>query len=102
MRVALHASDGTDRVEERSGSTYLVYILEESCTCPDRHPRCKRRRRVECELVIAPTSMASSYFLTQHGLTAIPIDELPLGVRSQLADELDEPIETFDLIQLGK
>jgi hypothetical protein len=53
-------------------------------------------------IVIAPTSLASSYFLTQHGLTAIPIDELVPAVRSRLAGALDKPIETFDLIQIGK
>ncbi|WP_135304826.1 hypothetical protein [Haloarcula amylovorans] len=52
--------------------------------------------------VIAPTSLASSYFLTQHVLTAIPVDELLPGVRSKLADGLDTAIETFDLIQIGK
>jgi len=53
-------------------------------------------------IVISPTSMASSYFLTQHALTAIPVDELAPAVRSQLANALDTPIETFDLIQIGK
>jgi len=53
-------------------------------------------------IVMAPTSLASSYFLTQHALTTIPIDELSPGVRSKLADALDNPIEAFDLIQIGK
>ncbi|QIB79548.1 hypothetical protein G3A49_16130 [Haloferax volcanii] len=53
-------------------------------------------------IIIAPTSLASSYFLTQHPLTAIPIDELAPGIRSTLADALDTPIEAFDLIQIGK
>jgi hypothetical protein len=53
-------------------------------------------------IVIAPTSLASSYFLTQHSLTAIPVDELAPGVRSTVADGLDTPIEGFDLIQIGK
>jgi hypothetical protein len=51
---------------------------------------------------IAPTSLASSYFLTQHTLTAIPVDELTPAVRSQLADELDGPLEAFDIVQIGK
>lgn len=50
MSVSLHASDGTYRVEKQNGSTYLVDVLEDSCTCPDRHGRCKHRRRVEREL----------------------------------------------------
>lgn len=53
-------------------------------------------------IVIAPTSLASSYFITQHTLTAIPVEELGSEVRSKLADKLDTPIETFDLIQIGK
>jgi hypothetical protein len=53
-------------------------------------------------IVIAPTSLASSYFLTQHALTAIPVDELVPTVRSNLADALDTPIEMFELIQIGK
>ena len=53
-------------------------------------------------IVITPTSLASSYFLIQHPLTAIPVDELAPGVRSTLADALDIPIEGFDFIQIGK
>jgi hypothetical protein len=53
-------------------------------------------------IVIAPTSMASSYFLTQHALTAVGVDDLAPVVRSQLAGVLDKPIETFDVIQIGK
>lgn len=40
--------------------------------------------------------------ITQHTLTAIPVEELGSEVRSKLADKLDTPIETFDLIQIGK
>lgn len=53
-------------------------------------------------IIIAPTSLASSYFLTQHPLTAIPVDEIALEVRSNLADALDPPTETFDFIQIGR
>lgn len=53
-------------------------------------------------VVIAPTSMASSYSLTQHVLTAIPIDDLSPTVKARLADTLDAPIESYDLIQVGK
>lgn len=52
MTVSLHASDGTYRVEKQNGSTYLVDVLEATCTCPDRHRRCKHRRRVERELAL--------------------------------------------------
>ncbi|MCT9098167.1 hypothetical protein [Haloarchaeobius sp. HME9146] len=53
-------------------------------------------------IVIAPTSMASSYFLTQHGLTVIPIGELSPTVQSQLSEVRDVPIEAFEFIQIGK
>jgi len=53
-------------------------------------------------IVIAPTSLATSYRLTQHTLTAIPVDSLPVTVREQVGDELDAPIETFELIQISK
>jgi hypothetical protein len=53
-------------------------------------------------IVIVPASMASSYFLTQHALTAITVDDLAPAVRSEFADALDTPIEAFDLIQIGK
>jgi hypothetical protein len=46
--------------------------------------------------------MASSYFITQHVLTAIPIDGLSSTVKTQLADSLDAPIESFELIQVGR
>ena len=53
-------------------------------------------------IVVAPTSLATSYFLTQHALTAIPVDNLPAAVHAQLADELDRSLDTFELIQIGK
>ncbi|WP_265112065.1 hypothetical protein [Halosolutus halophilus] len=53
-------------------------------------------------IVIAPTSLATSYRLTQHALTAIPVDSLSPETREQVADALDEPIETFEVIQIGK
>jgi len=53
-------------------------------------------------IVVAPTGLATSYFLTQHALTAIPTDSLSTAVQTQLANELDEPVDTFELIQIGK
>jgi len=53
-------------------------------------------------IVITPTSMASSYFLTQHPLTAIPVNELSDSVRSQLSETLDAPLDSFEFIQIGK
>jgi len=53
-------------------------------------------------IVIAPTSLATSYFLSQHALTAIPIESLPPAVQKQLGEEVAAPLDTFDLIQIGK
>ena len=53
-------------------------------------------------IVVAPTSLATSYSLTQHALTVIRVDSLPISVRTQIADELDAHLDTFDLIQIGK
>jgi len=53
-------------------------------------------------IVVAPTSLATSYFLTQHALTVIPVDSLSTVVQTRLATELDDPIDTFELIQIGK
>ena len=53
-------------------------------------------------IVVAPTSLATSYFLTQHALTAIPVDSLSTAVQPQLANEFDDSLDTFELIQVGK
>ncbi|MWV40838.1 hypothetical protein [Natrialba sp. INN-245] len=53
-------------------------------------------------IVVTPTSLATSYFLTQHTLTAISVDSLANPIREQVDDGLNTSIETFDLIQIGK
>jgi hypothetical protein len=53
-------------------------------------------------IIVAPTSLATSYFLTQHALTAIPLASLPTVVHTQIGDVVDAPLDTFDLIQIGK
>ncbi|SDY97505.1 hypothetical protein [Halopenitus persicus] len=53
-------------------------------------------------IVVAPTSLATSYFLTQHALTAIPVDSLPTAIQTQIAGEIDGALDSFDLIQIGK
>lgn len=53
-------------------------------------------------IVVAPTSLATSYSLTQHALTAIPVDSLPAAVQTQIAVELDGSLDTFEFIQIGK
>jgi len=53
-------------------------------------------------IVVAPTNLATSYFLTRHTLTVIPIDSLPAALRTQLDDEIAAPLYSFTLIQIGK
>ena len=53
-------------------------------------------------IVVAPASLATSYFLTQHALTAILVDSLSTAVRTQIDVVLDASIDTFELIQIGK
>lgn len=53
-------------------------------------------------IVVAPASLATSYFLTQHALTAIPVESLSTAVRTQIAAALDARLDTFELIQIGK
>jgi len=53
-------------------------------------------------VAIAPTSLATSYALSQRPLTAIAVDSLPLAVERELDAVLDAPIDSFELIQVGK
>jgi hypothetical protein len=53
-------------------------------------------------IIIAPTSLATSYLLTGHALTAIPVDSLPPAIKKQLSEEIKAPLNSFNLIQIGK
>ena len=53
-------------------------------------------------IVVAPTSLATSYVLTQHALTVIAVDTLPTAVQTHLTTVLDAPLDTFEFIQIGK
>ena len=53
-------------------------------------------------IVIAPTSLATSYFLTGYTLTAIPVDSLSAAVQTQLANELEDSLDMFEFIHIGK
>ncbi|WP_411966973.1 hypothetical protein [Haloferax sp. YSSS75] len=53
-------------------------------------------------IVVAPTSLATSYSLTQHPLTAIVVDTLPPAVRKAVASSLDDSLDAFELVQIGK
>lgn len=53
-------------------------------------------------IVVAPTSLATSYVLTQHALTAIRVDSLSTAVRTQIAAAIDDRLDTYELVQIGK
>jgi len=53
-------------------------------------------------IVVAPTSLATSYFLTQHAPTAISIESLSPAAQTEIGAALEAPLDTFDLIQIGK
>jgi hypothetical protein len=53
-------------------------------------------------IVVAPTSLATSYIITQHALTAIPVDSLSQAVQAELDGEIEAPLDAFELIQIGK
>lgn len=53
-------------------------------------------------IVVAPASLATSYFLTQHPLTAIRVDRLSAAIQTQIDAVLEAPLDTFEFIQVGK
>ena len=53
-------------------------------------------------IIVAPTNLASSYRLGQHPLTAITVESLSSATRARIADAIDAPFGTFELIQIGK
>jgi hypothetical protein len=63
-----------------------------------------RLQSVENEKVVAvsPTGLASSYFLTQHPLTAIEVRSLSDSKYSSIAEEADIDLSRFELIQIGR
>jgi hypothetical protein len=89
---------------EHGDASVLFPIEDLDATVLERRDSELALANADCEevIVIAPTSLASSYFLTQHVLSAIPVDDIGPRVRSKLADVLAPPIETFDFIQIGK
>jgi len=61
-------------------------------------------QEVKSEEVVAvsPTSLASSYFLTQHPLTAIEVESLPGSVRASITDDEDIDLSRFEILQIGR
>lgn len=52
-------------------------------------------------IVVTPTGFASALFLARHTLTAVPIVDLSLVIQSDLDAALADPVETFELVQIG-
>lgn len=50
---------------------------------------------------MAPSTLVSSYFLANHRSTAIEIANLPLGVRTELSDDIPD-LNMYDMIRIGK
>jgi hypothetical protein len=53
-------------------------------------------------VAVSPTSLASSYFLIQHPLTAIEIESLSESVRSSIAEDGDIDLSQFEMLQIGR
>ncbi|MDB2239395.1 hypothetical protein [Halorubrum ezzemoulense] len=53
-------------------------------------------------IVVSPTSLATGYKLGSHPVTAIRVDSLPADITATLDAAVEDDIETFDLIQIGK
>ncbi|SNR71559.1 hypothetical protein SAMN06266787_1147 [Halorubrum ezzemoulense] len=53
-------------------------------------------------IVVSPTSLATGYKLGGHPVTAIRIGSLPADITATLDAAVEDDIETFDLIQIGK
>jgi hypothetical protein len=79
-------------VESLSGEVYQYRDAE------------SRLQSVESEkvVVVSPTGLASSYFLTQHPLTAIELESLRNAVRTSVGNNAELAISEFDLIQIGR
>lgn len=56
----------------------------------------------EAVIAVAPSSMASSYYLGDHELTLIAIADLPAAVKRELSQAVDGSIEAYSHVQLGK
>ena len=53
-------------------------------------------------VAVSPTSLASSYFLTQHPLTAIEVESLPESVRASITEDEDIDLPQFEILQIGR
>jgi len=52
-------------------------------------------------VIVSPTILASSYFLTRHPLTAIEVESLPESVRASITDDGDIDLSRFKYSKSG-
>jgi hypothetical protein len=53
-------------------------------------------------LVVAPDGMASGYYLGEHPLTLIPVENLPTERKRELAGALDGSADDYEYIRVGR
>lgn len=59
-------------------------------------------RDTQSVVVVTPESTASGYLLAQHPLTLLAIKTLPATHRREIAGALDESVDAYTHIQLGR
>lgn len=103
MMSAGHFYDAGGYVEHGDAST-LFPVEALSGEVYQRRDAEIRLQSVEGQkvLVVSPTGLASSYFLTQHPLTAIELGSLPDEVRTSVWANADLDISRFELLQIGR
>lgn len=53
-------------------------------------------------LVVAPDGMASGYYLGEHPLTLIPVEDLLRERKRELSDALDGSADDYEYIRVGR
>jgi len=98
-----HSSNGAVYIDHGDASS-LFPVEELSADVHQYRDAEIRLQSVESEkvVVVSPTGLASSYFLTQHPLTAIEIESLPDEVRAPTKHDAEIELTQFDLIQIGQ
>jgi len=85
-------------------ATSLFPVGESPCSVVQNRDAHLQLEQLSAEsvLTVSPDSMASGYFLAQHPLTLIPTSELPADQRQELNAGIEDPIESFSHICLGR
>lgn len=98
MPQGYHRADGSIGL----GDTSILFPVDGlAATVEFDEDAITRLRDADQILVVGPRSLASSYFLSNHRFTAIDIDSLPLGVRTEL-EQAKPDLDAYDAIRIGK